>query len=103
MQGGGGGGSFLTNRIKTLLFVVKHLLIKSQARITLKEILESHFWNSITVMVVVVLSCSAKLRSNCQKVLLIGIFAFELENLVFKPRNPSMEIEYFFPKLDLKY
>ena len=54
-------------------------------------------------MVVVVLSCSAKLRSNCQKVLLIGIFAFELENLVFKPRNPSMEIEYFFPKLDLKY
>ena len=82
-----GGGSFLTNRIKTLLFVVKHLLIKSQARITLKEILESHFWNSITVMVVVVLSCSAKLRSNCVKVLLIGIFGFELKNLDFKPRN----------------
>ena len=50
-----GSGSFLTNGIKTLLFVVKRLLIKSQARITLMEIFKSHFWNSITVMVVVVL------------------------------------------------
>ena len=34
-------------------------------------------------MVVVLLSCSSKLRSYCQKVLLIGIFGFQLENLVF--------------------
>ena len=32
-----------------------------------------NLWNSITVMVVVVLPCSSKLHSNCQKVLLIGI------------------------------
>ena len=68
-----GSGSFLTNRIKTLLFVVKRLLIKAQERITLMEILKSHFWNSRTVMVVGGLSCSSKLHSNCQKVLLIGI------------------------------
>ena len=38
-----GSGSFLTLRIKTLLFAVKHLLINSQARITLKEILKRSF------------------------------------------------------------
>lgn len=65
-------------------------------------------------MVVVLLSCSSKLRSNCQKVLLIGIFGFELKNLVFrfsKPRisfkffkrNSSMKIEHLSPRLDLKY
>ena len=64
-------------------------------------------------MVVVLLSCSSKPRSNCQKVLLIGIFGFESENLVFrfnKPRisfeffkrNPSIKIEHLSPTLDLK-
>ena len=70
-------------RDKNIAVCRKYLLIKSQARITLNEILKSHIWNSITVMVVVLLSCSSKLHSYCQKVLLIGIFGFELENLVF--------------------
>ena len=50
-------------RDKNIAVCRKYLLIKSQARITLKEILKSHFWKSITVMVVVLLSCSSKLRS----------------------------------------
>ena len=101
-------------RDKNIAVCRKYLLIKSQARITLKEILKRHFWNSITVMVVVLLSCSSKLCSYCQKVLLIGIFGFGLENLVFlfnKPRisfeffkrNLSMKIEHLSPRSDFKY